>query len=163
MPNQEGLRWFINEVWEQILIQYPLLEFHIAGRNAPDNLIKLFNKKNITFFGEVDNSIDFINNRSVMIVPLFSGSGMRVKIVEGMALEKTIITTSIGTEGIETKNGENILIADTVEDFINAISITIENKDTCSTIGKNARAFIHQYYDNRKIAEDLIMFYKNLK
>ena len=98
-----------------------------------------------------------------MVVPLFSGSGMRVKIVEGMALEKVIITTSIGTEGIESGNGENIIVADTLDDFIKAIDFIIENKDESYRIGRNARAFINRHYDNRKIAEDLMLFYNNLK
>ena len=77
-----------------------------------------------------------------MVVPLFSGSGMRIKIVEGMALGKPIVTTTIGTEGIETTSGEDILIADNAESFNQAIYTLLEDRETFDKIGKNAIGLI---------------------
>jgi len=94
-----------------------------------------------------------------MVVPLFSGSGMRVKIIEGMALSKTIITTTLGVEGIGVTNGKNIIIADDKDEFINQIEFLLSNQTSCDSIGKNARAFILENYDIRKITTNLIAFY----
>ncbi len=94
-----------------------------------------------------------------MIVPLLSGSGMRVKIIEGMALGKTIITSSIGTEGINTSHGKNILIANTADEFINELEKIINNQDLHRNISIKAIEFINENFNKNNIAKNLISFY----
>ena len=94
----------------------------------------------------------------IMIVPLLSGSGLRVKIIEGMACGKTIISTSLGAEGIEYTNGKNILIADTPKDFIEQLKFIFSNPEIAGEIGKNARQLVESKYDNSVITEKLINF-----
>lgn len=162
-PNQEGLLWFISNCWPVLNEKYPELKFYIAGRNAPEWLEKKFEQNNIKYLGEIDDAYCFINSKAIMLVPLFSGSGMRIKIVEGMALGKPIVTTSIGTEGIETTSGKDILIADDVESFNAAISTLVDNREKFQTIGKNAIDLIHEKFDNLALAEKLTDFYtKNI-
>ena len=161
MPNQEGLLWFLDNVWENFSKKYPDIKFYIAGRNAPKSLEKNFaRRKNVIFAGEVDDAKEFINSKSVMIVPLLSGSGMRIKIIEGMALGKLIITTSIGTEGIDTGHNKNIIIADTPENFFNEIEKLLTNKEDYFKITKNAVKFVAENYDNKIIAGNLVKFYE---
>jgi glycosyltransferase involved in cell wall biosynthesis len=95
-----------------------------------------------------------------MVVPLFSGSGMRIKIIEGMALGKPIITTDIGTEGIPTEDGHNIMIANDADQFVESISRLINNRKLFDEIGKNAIGFIQEKFDNLAQASALIDFYK---
>ena len=154
-PNQEGLIWFLNNCWPVISKKYTELKFYIAGRNAPLWLEKKFSLKNIVYLGEIEDAYEFINSKAIMVVPLFSGSGMRIKIVEGMALGKPIVTTSIGTEGIETTSGEDILIAD------DAIYTLLENREVFDKIGKNAIDLIRKKFDNLALAAQLIEFYNN--
>lgn len=160
-PNQEGLIWFLNNCWPLISKKYPDLTFYIAGRNAPAWLEKKFSLRNIVYLGEIEDAYEFINSKAIMVVPLFSGSGMRIKIVEGMALGKPIVTTSIGTEGIETVSGENILIADSAEAFNEAVYTLIEDQETFARIGKNAIDLIRKKFDNLALTAQLIEFYKN--
>ena len=159
-PNQEGLIWFVEKCWPRIHEKFPELKFYIAGRNAPDWLARKFNLPNIIFKGEVPDAYEFMNSKSVMVVPLFSGSGMRIKIIEGMALGKPIVTTSIGTEGISTTSGKNILIADSVKDFTTAVSTLITNDEIYQEISRNAIEYIHEKFDNLAIAGALTGFYK---
>ncbi len=159
-PNQEGLIWFVEKCWPLIHQKFPELKFYIAGRNAPDWLARKFNEPNIIFKGEVPDAYEFMNSKSVMVVPLFSGSGMRIKIIEGMALGKPIVTTSIGTEGISTTSGKNVLIADSVNEFTNAVSELITNDEMHQTISRNAIEYIHEKFDNLAIAGALTGFYK---
>ena len=114
--------WFVENCWPGLHQQFPNLKFYVAGRNAPAWLINKFHYPNIEFVGEVEDAYRFMNSKSIMIVPLFSGSGMRIKIIEGMALGKTIVSTEIGAEGIEVSDNENILIA-TDADVITSYSI----------------------------------------
>lgn len=161
IPNQEGLTWFIDNVWIKFTKQYPELKFYLAGRNAPESFVNYLKQNNVEFLGEIENAGQFMNDNSIMIVPLLSGSGMRIKIVEGMALGKTIITTSIGTEGIDTTHGENILVSNTPEEFLKNLLNIVEDKDLYQKISKNAVKFIHEKFDNNVIGNRLSDFYSN--
>jgi len=161
IPNQEGLLWFFDKVWGKILEKHPGIVFYLAGRNAPESFRNL-PYPNIEFLGEVDDAYDFIRSKGVMIVPVLSGSGMRIKIVEGMALAKAIVTTSIGTEGIGTTHGNNIMTADDPGAFASHVLSLVEDKDYCMKIGENARNFVVNHYDNRAISMSLLEFYQHL-
>ncbi|UCH15553.1 MAG: glycosyltransferase [Bacteroidales bacterium] len=165
IPNQEGIIWFIKRILPGVIIKNPDVRFFIAGRNAPDRLIRKITKNNnIIFLGEVEDAFDYMKNKAIMIVPLFSGSGMRVKIIEGMALGKAVVTTSTGAEGIDARHYENIIIADSETDFEKEIVNLLENKSFFTKIGENAQKFIVENMDNNKITAELAKFYKaNLK
>lgn len=158
-PNQEGLLWFLENCWPEIIEKKPDVKFYIAGRNAPAWLVKKFDNKNVFFEGEVKDAYKFMNSKAIMIVPLLSGSGMRIKIIEGMALGKSIVSTTIGTEGILSSSGENILIADSAKDFTEQVLILMENKGLYKKIGRNAIQFIHKNFNNLAITERLAEFY----
>jgi glycosyltransferase involved in cell wall biosynthesis len=160
-PNQEGILWFTENVWSKLVdtgIDCPL---EIAGRNCPEWLKeKLCATPQLVFHGEVENAYTFMNERALMLVPLFSGSGMRVKIIEGMALGKAIISTTIGAEGIPTTPNENILIADTATEFANTIQELMQDRSRLTSIGNNARSFALQNYDISNIVTQLTGFWK---
>ncbi len=159
-PNQEGLIWFFNHCWPKIHQENPDLKFYLAGRNAPEWFERIIKLDGVEYLGEINDAYDFINSKAVMVVPLFSGSGMRIKIIEGMALGKPIVTTDIGTEGIPTENGKNILIANEADRFTEAINQLINDRSLSDRIGTNAIGFIQEKYDNLSQAEALVEFYK---
>jgi glycosyltransferase involved in cell wall biosynthesis len=161
MPNQEGLRWFLKEVWMKLHLQFPRLTLHIAGRNAPLWLQQL-NLPNIIFHGEVPDAAAFINQHPLLIVPLFSGSGMRVKILEGMALGRVVITTSMGLEGIDARHRREVLLADTVDAFVETIAYCYQNTALLLQISAQARNFVLQQHDNQAIARRLLQSYAQL-
>lgn len=160
-PNQEGLLWFLKECWPLITKKYPEVTFYVAGRNAPQWLASKLRKiTNVVFLGEIDDAYQFMNSKAIMMVPLRSGSGMRIKIVEGMALGKAIVSTTIGVEGIAATNREQILIANEPTEFLQAVTELIEDKELYKKICKNAVEFICDKFDNLAIASSLIDFYK---
>lgn len=161
MPNQEAVKWFLENVWMKVLKQHPDLMFYVAGRNMPDEFKKI-NYPNVNFISKVDNAIHFMNSKNLMVVPLFAGSGMRIKIIEGMALGKTIISTSIGAEGIDAIPDIHILIANTPSEFVNQINKCLAEPDFSKKIGDSAMQFVHNKYDNTLVINDLIIFYKQL-
>lgn len=162
IPNVEGLNWFIESVWRKITGSYPEIKFHIAGRNCPEEL-KRRKETNMIVHGEVENANDFMNSKSIMVVPLFSGSGMRVKIIEAMALGKTIVSTSIGAEGIDCEDEKNILIADDEKKFAENIFKCAGNKPFSETIGNNAMKFAHQNFSAEQTTKTLLNFYHQNK
>ena len=159
-PNQEGLMWFLNHIWQPLHELHPQLKFYIAGRNAPAWIESIFNVEGVVYLGEVDDAYRFMNSKAIMVVPLMSGSGMRIKIIEGMALGKAIVSTSIGSEGIPSVDRENILIANTPEDFILTINELLANRSLFEKLCRNAVSFIHKKFDNLAIVDSLVEFYK---
>jgi len=158
MPNQEGLKWFLQQVWPRLHKRFPKLTFHIAGRNTPDWIMRL-NLRNVTVHGEVKDASEFINRHSVMVVPLLSGSGMRVKILEGMALGKVVITTRLGLEGIDARHKSEVIVADTTEEFIKGIEFCYQKGAKLEKMGRRAQEFVLQHYDGVAIAQKLLKAY----
>ena len=161
IPNQEGLRWFLDQVWPDVHRQFPALKYYIAGREMP-GWINALDLPNVVVLGEVEDASAFIASKAIMIVPLFSGSGIRVKIIEGMAAGKTIISTSIGAEGIEYTNRENILIADAPCEFFEMISLCVTDYEICKKIGKRAMALVETTYNSKNLLQKLLAFYQQL-
>jgi len=159
IPNAEGIRWFLENVWNGVSEKYPELKYYIAGREMPDWLTRS-DFPNAVIVGEVEDAQLFMEDHSLMIVPLFSGSGIRIKIIEGMAAGKAILSTSIGAEGIHYTHGENILVADSPGDFIRMISACIEDQHLISKLGKNARLLIESEYNRETIIQNLFRFYQ---
>ncbi|UCG26926.1 MAG: glycosyltransferase [Bacteroidales bacterium] len=162
IPNQEGLTWFLSEVWTKIRAKIPDLTFHVAGRNAPPRMVAYLQQEGIDFKGEVPDAREFIEPKSIMVVPLFSGSGIRVKIIEGMGLGKTVITTSVGAEGINGTNGYHFVIADTAETFTNSLLELLGKPELQRKFGENARQFVKENFNNLVISQNLDGFYKSI-
>lgn len=161
IPNIEGLNWFFDHIWEKLLVKNPTLELHIAGKNTPAWLSNL-QKKNVYVHGFVDDALAFKKSYELMLVPLLSGGGMRVKIIEGMAAAKCIISTSVGAEGIEYTHGKDIVIADTPEQWVDAILYYLQNETLRKEIEKNAHFLANSQYENKSITKRYIDFYKSL-
>ena len=160
MPNLEGIHWFLNHVWPSILKSYSNVELHIAGRNTPTDIFQLHGKDRITVHGEVPDAEQFVLSCDVMIVPLFSGSGMRVKIIESMLLGRPIVTTSIGLEGIPARHEKEILIADSPNDFICQLSKLIEHPNLRLQLAQRAQQLLKEEYDLQKFATELVHAYR---
>ena len=156
--NIEGVNWFLKLIWKKVLLKKDDAVLLLAGRNMSARF-KIIRLDKVTVVGEVDSAIDFIQSNNIMIVPLLSGAGMRVKIIEGMALGKTIITTSFGAEGVEYENNKNIIIANTPSEFANAIIKCLNDSTFAENVGVNARQLIEEKYNNTVICKNLVAFY----
>lgn len=158
LPNVEALEWFLEDIFPKIHEHFPALTFTVAGRGIPEQ-IKKYSSQNVIIAGEVDDANDFMISQDIMIVPLLSGSGVRIKIIEGMALGKTIITTTVGAEGLAVENGKNIFIADTAEEFVSVIDKCVKTPDICTIIGENARNYVALNHNSEIVTPELIVFY----
>lgn len=152
--NLDGINWFLSEVFPLINQKKKEVVLHLAGSKMPNYFNNLANE-NIIIDGEVENAKTFMQKHNLMIVPLLNGSGIRIKILEAMAMGKTIISTSIGASGIHYQDKKNILIADTAVQFADQIIWYLENPLESKKIGENARLNIRAHYDAEKIAEQL--------
>ena len=162
MPNEEGIRWFIEEVLPKTIEKVPDFVYHLAGRNMPEWLTTLKNK-HVDVIGEVPDAKAFVAENDVAIVPLLAGSGIRIKIIESMAMGKTVITTRVGAEGILYNEEVNLIIAENIAKMVEAIRSIHENPQIAEKIGQEARKLVETTYDNRKIIARLLMFYEQIR
>lgn len=161
IPNQEGITWFLKEVWAKVHQAHPNLKLYLAGRSMPEEFTRM-NIKNVEVLGEVEDAKEFMNQKAIMIVPLLSAGGIRVKIIEGLALGKAIISTSIGAEGIDCEDGKQLLIADTSGEWIKAIDRLVQDAALVRQLGESGRKHALRY-DLKNTTETLVNFYKQLK
>ncbi|MEI6695990.1 MAG: glycosyltransferase family 4 protein [Bacteroidota bacterium] len=162
IPNQEGIHWFLENVWPLIHQEMPDLKFYLAGRTMPKWLLNS-DYPNVEILGEVEDAKLFIQSKGIMIVPLFSGSGLRIKMIEAMAMGKVVITTTIGAEGINIRNHENCMIADTIDEFKMAVIEMLQHHEKRTLIAHNARQLIEKEHDNVVLTDKLIAFYKQIR
>ena len=144
MPNYEGVKWFLMNVCPLLEKKIPLLKCYLAGHDMPQEFFDN-HPDNVIVVGEVADAQQFICSKNIMIVPLLSGSGVRVKIIEGMMMSKAIVTTTIGAEGIDVKNGYDIIIADTPIEMADSIVSLVHNDKLAHEIGGNAKNTVAQY------------------
>lgn len=161
MPNLEGLQWFLNRVWPAVHRAFPDLEFHVAGRNMPAGL-KALEMPNVIMHGEVEDACEFVSAHSISLVPLLSGSGMRAKILEAMAMGRTVISTSIGLEGIKAVHRRHLFIADSPDQFVESIRQCLKLGSDLEGMGRAANTLFHHKYDRRRMAEKVLRTYHRL-
>lgn len=161
IPNQEALFWFIDKVWPGVIAQMPHLELHVAGKGTPLHFFEL-KVKNMFIHGYVEDASTFMQQYDLMLVPLLSGGGMRLKVIEGMSLGKCIFSSAVGAEGIEYSNGKDIVICENPEEWIRKILEYFHDPEKFSSIEVNSRKLIQEVYDNKKVTGQYIQLYKDL-
>jgi len=161
LPNADAVRWFLEEVWPAVHSEMPVVEFHFAGRNAPADLLPP-HQTGVYYHPEVPDARSFMLDYQVMVVPIFAGSGIRVKILEAMALGRVVITTSIGLEGINARHKEEVFIANSVADFIDSIRYCMENPMALQKMGEKAHRFVVQNFDSNKLGTKLMANYRKV-
>jgi glycosyltransferase involved in cell wall biosynthesis len=161
LPNLQGLEWFLADVWPKVHEAFPSLQFHIAGKKMPQQFYG-FGGMNVVAHGEVPSSVAFMNSHSVLLSPLVSGSGVRIKIIEAMAMGKVILSTTVSAEGSGAVDGEHLLIADNADDYIHQIKRLKEEPMLLARLSKNARNFALENFQNKKVIARLLDYYKLL-
>lgn len=158
-PNKVGLLWFINSVMPIMRRREPDIWFVIAGRSSESFVRSLEPTQNILCLGEVPSSSEFLADRHVVIAPLFSGSGVRIKLLEAFGMAKAVVTTKMGASGLDIQHGVHCLIADTAEEFADACMLLLDNESLRNTIGKNAQAWVSRTHSWDVAIDDLVNLY----
>ncbi|MBD3920693.1 glycosyltransferase [Paenibacillus sp. PR3] len=151
-PNIDGLRWFVNNVFPRVIKEIPNVKLYIVGKDPSSELIKYKSlyPKNIMITGYVEDERPYIAQSDVFIVPLFIGGGMRIKILNALAMKMPVISTSIGAEGIEATGGA-ICIADTTDQFLEQTLKIMRNKEIAEEFASIGYKLILRNYDNKSI------------
>ena len=161
IPNCEGVDWFLDKVWPIVHERVPSARLYLAGRKMSSRLMNA-QIDGVVVVGEVADAMHFIGSKQINIVPLLSGSGIRVKIIEAMSMGKAVVSTTVGAQGIEYSNGVNLLIADTPEQFAKQIERLVNDADYCRRVGEAAARLVAEQYDESVLSKKLVQFYHKL-
>lgn len=152
--NIDAVEFFLYDVMPLLIDKMPDLEFFVVGRNPPERLVAL--SKTVPYLkvtGTVEDIRPYYNKNSIFVAPLRLGAGTRLKIIEAMAMEVAVISTTIGAESLKCENGINILIADTPEDIRDKIIDLSNNRQLKTDIEQAGRKLVEKHYDWKQIAE----------
>lgn len=162
-PNVEGIQWFLHEVWPLINQQNPGIVFDIVGSKPPKEITRFsLEEHSVNVTGYVDDPEPYLRSAAVMVVPLLSGGGMRVKILNALAQKIPIVSTPIGCEGIDVEDGKNIMIAESPIAFAHAVSHLLKNPAFGKVLADNGHDLIKKKYDYRRIQKDLEGLYDQI-
>ena len=133
-PNLQGIEWFLNQVWPLVIDMRPEAEFHIAGNNTPKH-IKTQPHRKITVHGRVSNAEAFSKSHGISVIPLLSGSGIRIKLLENARIAIPVISTTVGAEGVYNHSFSMIPLADKPLDFAHKLVDLLDHPEKAKKIG----------------------------
>lgn len=147
-PNCEGVAWWLREGYERLRGLRPQVIYDIVGPRPPASLRALASRRpGARLHGYVADPAPFWTGASVLAVPLLSGGGVRVKILEAMASGVPIVSTSVGCEGLGVRDDEHLLIADTPEAFAQACARLLADASLARRLAANAYRLVLDRYD----------------
>jgi polysaccharide biosynthesis protein PslH len=158
-PNQEAALWIAEDLQPRIA---SAVRLHIAGSRAPGWLRERLERSGVRFAGEVDDARAFVESMMVILAPIFSGGGMRIKILDAMAAGRAVVSTTIGAEGIEVTPGHDIVIADDGPMFATRVVELLNDASRRQAIGDAARSLVESRYSSTALAAPLLSFYEKL-
>lgn len=147
-PNAEAVRWFAGTVWPIVEAAVPDAVFTVIGKGSPG---RLRGGSRIDVTGYVQNLEPYLADTAAFVVPLLTGAGMRVKILDAWCWQLPVVSTSIGAEGLRAVHGDNVLIGDQPDAFADHVIRVLRDGREASRIARNGRVTVEALYDWRKV------------
>lgn len=160
-PNRDGVEWFLSEVLPRVLTRKPRLRFTLVGK-AQGLQVPASAAANVDVTGFVDDLRPLVQRASVYVVPLRMGSGTRLKVLEAMAFGKAIVTTTIGSEGIDLEDGVHAEFADDAQGFADRILSLLDDPEHRASLGREARRLAEARYGWDAIGDAMLPYYDRL-
>ena len=155
LPNEDGIRYFTDQIMPRIKESVPDVTLTVVGRDPYPSLVELSKRDpSVTVTGRVEDVRPYIEEAAVYIVPLRIGGGTRLKIYEAMAMEKPVVSTTIGAEGLPVKAGEEIVLADTPEAFAESVVGLFRQESFSTQIGQRSAAKVRAEFGWESVADD---------
>jgi len=160
-PNVDAALYLVDEIWPHVLARFPDAQLTIVGRVGEAERRRL-RRPSVTLTGEVPDVRPHLARANVVGVPVRIGGGTRLKVVEGMAMGKAVVSTSLGCEGLDVIDGEHLLIANDAAAFASSVSTLFEDAERCRALGSAARALAERRYSWRLAGERLDSLYQRV-
>lgn len=150
-PNCEGVTWFVRKVWPEVARSVPNSVLTVIGRRPPGALGKSGCEPRVEITGYVPDPEPYLRETAVFVVPLHSGAGMRVKILDAWCWGLPVVSTGLGAEGIRAVDGENLLLADDAGSFAESVIRVMQDQTLARRLADNGRATAEDVYDWKKV------------
>lgn len=160
-PNIDGALYFVNEIFPLILASRPDMVFCIVGAGATDELKRLAGPS-VVVTDTVPDVRPYVHDAAAFVVPLRMGGGTRLKVLEGLSMEKAVVSTSVGCEGIDVVHGEHLLVADDPRAFADAVLKVTADDDLAGRLGRQGRTLTEAHYKWEAVVDRLETFYRHL-
>jgi glycosyltransferase involved in cell wall biosynthesis len=161
-PNIDAVLWFCQHVLPVIQAQRPETTFAIVGQRPHPRLDILRSIEGITITGYVDEVRPYIAGATVYVAPLRVGGGTRLKLMEAMAMGKAIVSTTVGAEGFPVTNGNELILADTPEQFVRAVVTLLEDPARREALGQRGKNLAYSYYGWDALVPKLEALYQQI-
>ncbi len=162
-PNADAARFFVEEILPRLRVMIPGAELTIVGADPPPDVVALGEMPGVRVTGTVPNVRPWMRNAGVVVVPLLSGGGTRLKILEAFAMGRPVVSTSIGAAGIEARDGEHLLLADRPETFARAVTRLATEPGLRERLVEQAYALVRDRYQWSAAAGRLEAVYQSAR
>lgn len=160
-PNIQAVRYIAHEIWPAIKAELPDISIDIIGANPPKDVQQLsFSDKNFRVHGFVDDISPYFNKAAIYLCPITDGGGTKLKVLDALAMGKALIANKIACEGIKVTEGENVIFAETADEYVKAIKLLLNDESLRRDMGINARQLIENEYSYEKVGVKLSMLYE---
>lgn len=160
-PNYDGIRWFLDEVYPLVQRTHPSVELQVVGHGSPE-ILRALRRPGVEVTGRVPDLRVHLDQAAVAVVPLRIGGGTRLKVVEAMSMGRAIVSTTLGAEGIDVVHDEQILLADTAEDFAAAVVAVLDDPGRRMRLGTSARRLAVDQYSWESSADQFDVLLEHL-
>jgi glycosyltransferase involved in cell wall biosynthesis len=161
-PNVDAALWFVNQVLGKVCSQVPEAKFFIVGNNPHNRLNALRERDHIQITGWVPDVNPFLHAATVYVVPMRMGSGTRLKLLQAMAAGRAVVSTATGAQGLAVQDGVELRLADTAEDFAQAVITLLTDGAQRQRLGETGRLYVENHYDWAVIAPRLLRVYDEM-
>jgi glycosyltransferase involved in cell wall biosynthesis len=161
-PYAQSVQWFLENVWSAYAKANPGVILYVVGSAPPPEVQRWNGTNGVLVTGFVDDVMPLMHRCSAMIVPLLSGSGMRIKIVEAMAASLPVITTSVGVEGIEAVDGKHVLVGDRPDELRAHMDHILADPASANEMAQKAHQLAVDHYEWASIAKGFVEVYDSL-
>jgi glycosyltransferase involved in cell wall biosynthesis len=161
-PNDDGLRWFATAILPRIVEEIPEFELVVVGSGDPRRLEPILRSPGVRFAGRVDDILPRLHEAWVVVAPLRAGSGTRLKILEALAAGRAVVTTPIGSQGLETVAHEHVLVALDPDTFAESVVRLCRDRELRLRLGRAGRKLVERSYGWEHAGEVLANLYGEL-
>jgi glycosyltransferase involved in cell wall biosynthesis len=161
-PNVDAALWFVDQVLDKISVQVPDVRFFVVGSQPHSRLNALRDRENVQITGWVPDVNPFLHAATVYVVPMRMGSGTRLKLLQAMAAGRAVVSTTTGAQGLMVRDGVELRLADSPQDFAQAVIHLLEDADQRQTLGATGLRYVRENYDWAVIAPRLLRVYDEI-
>jgi glycosyltransferase involved in cell wall biosynthesis len=162
-PNVDAALWFVDQVLDKITAHVPDARFFVVGSQPHSRLNSLRDRANVQITGWVPDVNPFLHAAAVYVVPMRMGSGTRLKLLQAMAAGRAVVSTTTGAQGLSVRDGVELRLADSPDDFAQAVIGLLENAEQRQALGAAGMRYVRDNYDWSVIAPHLLRVYDQIE